>query len=80
MEPQSINTWLFNANTVDRALQYLMEHGHKVEGGDRLAKTIIFARNHEHAAFIEKRFNPHYPQHAGEFARVIDNMRRTRSA
>ena len=50
-----------------------MEHGHKVEGGDRLAKTIIFAQNHEHALFIEERFNHHYPKHAGKFARVIDN-------
>jgi type I restriction enzyme R subunit len=73
VEPQAINNWLFNANTVDQALQYLMEHGHKVEGGDRLAKTIVFARNHDHALFIEKRFNHHYPQHAGKFARVIDN-------
>ncbi|MDA1017110.1 MAG: helicase-related protein, partial [Planctomycetota bacterium] len=45
----------------------------KVEGGDRLAKTIIFARNHEHAKFIEERFNHHYPHHAGHFARIIDN-------
>ncbi len=73
VEPQAINNWLFNANTVDQALQYLMEHGHKVEGGDRLAKTIIFARNHDHALFIEERFNHHYPQHAGQFARVVDN-------
>lgn len=69
----AINNWLFNADTVDKALQYLMEHGHKVDGGDQLAKAIIFARNHEHALFIEERFNHHYPQHAGQFARVIDN-------
>ena len=50
-----------------------MEHGHTVDGGDRLAKTIIFARNHAHAMFIEARFNHHYPSHAGHFARVIDN-------
>ena len=50
-----------------------MEHGHTVDGGDRLAKTIVFARNHEHATFIEKRFNHHYPGHAGHFARVIDH-------
>ncbi|MBW3565479.1 MAG: DEAD/DEAH box helicase family protein [Acidobacteria bacterium] len=73
VEPQAINNWLFNADTVDKALQHLMEHGHKVDGGDRLAKTIIFARRHEHALFIEQRFNHHYPHHAGKFARVIDN-------
>ena len=44
-----------------------------VDGGDRLAKTIIFARNHEHAKFIEERFNHHYPRYAGHFARVIDH-------
>jgi type I restriction enzyme R subunit len=72
----AINSWLFNKDTVDKVLQHLMEHGHKVEGGDRLAKTIIFARNHDHAKFIEARFNHHYPQHAGHFARVIDNYAR----
>ena len=69
----AINNWLFNRDTVDKVLQHLMECGHKVEGGDRLAKTIIFARNHEHAKFIEERFNHHYPHYAGHFARIIDN-------
>ena len=69
----AINNWLFNSDTVDKVLQHLMQHGHTVDGGDRLAKTIIFARNHEHAKFIEERFNRHYPQYAGHFARVIDH-------
>ncbi len=69
----AINSWLFNTDTVDKVLQHLMEHGHAVDGGDRLAKTIIFARNHAHAMFIEERFDHHYPQHAGHFARVIDH-------
>ncbi|MBT5586526.1 MAG: DEAD/DEAH box helicase family protein [Gemmatimonadetes bacterium] len=51
----AINAWLFNKDTVDKVLQHVMEHGHNVEGGDRLAKTILFARNHEHAKFIEER-------------------------
>ncbi len=69
----AINNWLFNNDTVDKVLQHLMEHGHTVDGGDRLAKTIIFARNHQHATFIEERFNHHYPRHAGHFARIIDH-------
>ena len=69
----AINNWLFNKPTVDHVLKHLMQHGHKVEGGDRLGKTIIFARNHDHAVFIEKRFNKHYPKYAGSFARIIDN-------
>jgi type I restriction enzyme R subunit len=69
----AVNNWLFNKDTVDKVLKHLMEHGHKVHGGDRLGKTIIFARNHEHAKFIEERFNTHYPHYAGHFARIIDN-------
>ena len=69
----AINNWLFNKDTADKVLRHLMEHGHKVEGGDRLAKTIVFARNHDHAVFIEERFNHHYPHLKGTFARVIDN-------
>ena len=69
----AVNSWLFNKDTVDKALQHVMEHGHKVDGGDRLAKTIFFARNHEHAKFIEDRFNHHYPHYKGHFARIIDH-------
>lgn len=70
----AINNWLFNKDTVDKVLKHLMEEGLKVEGGDRLGKTIIFARNHDHAVFIEERFNFHYPQYNGHFARVIDHQ------
>ena len=38
-----------------------------------MPRPIIFARNHEHATFIEERFNHHYPQHKGHFARIIDH-------
>jgi type I restriction enzyme, R subunit len=69
----AINNWLFNIDTVDRALQLLMEKGLKVEGGDRLGKTIIFARNHKHAEFIVDRFDANYPHLKGSFARVIDS-------
>ncbi|MGM0934597.1 MAG: DEAD/DEAH box helicase family protein [Bacteroidota bacterium] len=68
-----LNTWLFNANTVDKVLAHLMENGVKVGGGDKLGKSIIFAKNHKHAAFIEKRFNKNYPEYGGSFLRVIDN-------
>jgi type I restriction enzyme R subunit len=67
----AINKWLFNEDTVDKMLRHLMEHGLKVEGGDRLGKTIIFAVNQRHAEFIAQRFDHHYPHHKGEFARVI---------
>ena len=69
----ALNRWLFNTDTVDKMLHYLMTNGIKVEGGDKLGKTIIFAKNHQHAIFIEERFNKKYPQYKGEFLRVIDN-------
>ncbi|MGH8160445.1 MAG: type I restriction-modification enzyme R subunit C-terminal domain-containing protein [Rhodanobacter sp.] len=66
-----VNKQLFNESTVDLMLQHLMENGLKVEGGDKLGKTIIFAVNQKHAEFIARRFNHHYPHTNGEFARVI---------
>src|SRR5205809_3674743 len=36
-----------------------------------LEKTIIFAKNQDHAEFIAERFNANYPHYKGEFARVI---------
>ena len=72
IDASAINKWLFNADTVDKVLEHLMTHGLKVNEGDRLGKTIIFAKNHDHAVFIAKRFDENYPHLKGEFARVID--------
>ena len=66
-----INRFLFNEDTVDQVLATLMDKGHKVAGGDRLGKTIIFAKNQRHAEFIQQRFDIQYPEYAGHFARVI---------
>ncbi|OAD46015.1 restriction endonuclease [Polaribacter atrinae] len=69
----ALNKWLFNTDTVDKVLEHLMNDGIKVNGGDKLGKTIIFAKNHAHAVFIEERFNKNYPEYSGKFLRVIDN-------
>jgi type I restriction enzyme, R subunit len=67
-----LNKWLFNEDTVDKVLEYLMTQGIKVAGGDRLGKTIIFAKNRDHAEFIYERFIANYPAlDSGNFARVI---------
>jgi type I restriction enzyme R subunit len=73
IDKNKINSFLFNNNTVDTVLDYLMQFGQKIEGGDKLGKTIIFAKNHRHAIFIEERFNKNYPDLGGSFLRVIDN-------
>lgn len=71
VNPEAINKWLFNEDTVDKALKHLMTQGQCVAGGDRLGKTIIFAKSQQHAEFIEQRFNINYPHLKGHFARVI---------
>ena len=72
IEPEALNRWLFNEDTVDKVLEHLMRSGQKVSDGDRLGKTIVFAKNHAHAQFISDRFDKNYPHYKGEFARVID--------
>lgn len=56
---------------MDKVLEHLMTRGLKVAGGDRLGKTIIFAKNQQHAEFIAERFDANYPHLKGAFARVI---------
>ena len=51
-----------------------MTQGCQDASGDRLGKSVIFARNHRHAEFIRARFDHHYPHLAGKAARVIDNQ------
>jgi len=71
VDPAELNKWLFNIDTVDRALALLMTQGQKVAGGDRLGKTIASAKNSDHADFIADRFNVNHPQYKGHFARVV---------
>lgn len=71
VEAEAVNKWFFNEDTVDKVLTHLMTRGLKVAGGDRLAKTIVFAKNQAHADFIADRFNVNFPHYKGDFARVI---------
>ncbi|PYV69913.1 MAG: restriction endonuclease subunit R, partial [Acidobacteria bacterium] len=72
VEPEALNRWLFNEDTADKVLEHLMLQGMKVADGDRMGKTIVFAKNHAHAQFIADRFDKNYPHYKGSFARVID--------
>lgn len=74
IDSSALDEWLFNAGTVDKVLEHLMTNGLRVEGGEKLGKTIIFSKKHKHAEFIEKRFNALYPDmYGGHFLRIIDN-------
>ena len=70
----ALNNWLFNANTIDQGLKVLMTQGCPRGNGDGIGKTVIFARNHRHAQFIQERFDHNYPHLTGKTARVIDNQ------
>jgi type I restriction enzyme, R subunit len=74
IEAAEVNKRLFNEETVDLVIAHLMQNGLKVEGGDRLGKTIIFAKNEAHAKFIEERFSVAYPALTGHFARIITHQ------
>ena len=68
----ALNSWVFNTDTIRKALNLLMNNGLKVNSGSTLGKTIIFAKNHKHAEEILRVFNMEYP-HLPNFAQVIDN-------
>ena len=72
IENNAVNEWLFNENTIDLVLNKLTNDGLRVEGGEKLGKTIIFAKNSKHAKTIVDRFNTIYPEYGGNFAKVID--------
>lgn len=64
---------VYNKPTCNRVLESLMRDGLKIENGDKLGKTIIFAYNHKHAQMIVECFHALYPHKGADFCRVIDN-------
>lgn len=68
----ALNSWIFNEDTIKKVLNTLMTDGIKVDYGQKIGKTIIFAKNHEHAEEILRVFNKEYP-HLPNYAKVIDN-------
>lgn len=69
----ALNEWVFNEDTIRKVLHTLMSNGLKVDYGGKLGKTIIFAKNHDHAEKILEVFGKAYPELPG-FAAVIDNQ------
>jgi len=69
----AMNKWLFNKDTVNKVLDGLMQHGLKIEGGDKTGRTIIFAVNQKHAKFIVDCFTERYPDKPSGFISMIHN-------
>lgn len=72
VEASALDNWLYNTGTADKIVTTIMEKGIRVEGGDKLGKTIIFAKKHQHADFIRERFNFNFPHLKDQFLKVID--------
>ena len=72
IDSSALNSWLFNEDTIKKALHILMTEGIRINYGETLGKTIIFAKNHDHAEKILEIFGKEYPNLPG-YAKVIDN-------
>ena len=72
IQSSALNTWIFNDDTIRQVLDILMTHGIHTDYGEKLGKTIIFAKSHAHAEKIFEVFNKEY-SHLPGYAKVIDN-------
>ena len=72
IEKKELFDYIYNKGTVDIVLQDLMKSGLKVENGEKLGKTIIFAYNHDHAQMIVDRFYELYPSFDAKFCQLVD--------
>ena len=73
IDATALNEWLFNYDTIKKALHILMMHGQRVEFGNKIGKTIVFAKNHRHAEEIFRVWNREFPEYPSHYCRVIDN-------
>jgi len=65
-----INQRVLNKETNEKVLQYLDKHGLKIDDGNKIGKTIIFAKNKKHAEYIKTIWDRLYPSRAEE-AQII---------
>jgi type I restriction enzyme R subunit len=70
---EQIDKIIYNKDTNRAILRNLMENGLRDATGQLPGKTIIFARNHQHAVLLRQMFDEMYPQYGGRFCQVIDN-------
>ena len=71
---------IFNNDTIDKMFADLFANGLRVENGNKIGKTLIFAVDHNHAVKIAERFKKKYPHLGDEFCQVIDNQIRIKHA
>ena len=70
---EQVDKVIYNKDTNRAILRNLMENGLRDATGQLPGKSIIFARNHQHAILLAQLFDEMYPQYGGKFCQVIDN-------
>ena len=80
VENEKFLSVIYNRDTIREVLKDLMNEGLKVNNGDVLGKTIIFARDHNHAVLIQEEFRRLYPElclpanpNGVDYCVIIDN-------
>lgn len=68
-DKNELEEFVSNKDTNRKILQNLMENGIKVK--DEIGKSIIFAKNKNHATLLLKLFDEMYPQYNGKLAAII---------
>ncbi|MDM1349912.1 DEAD/DEAH box helicase family protein [Myroides marinus] len=72
IESEALNKWLYNRDTVLKILMELMQKGLRVEGGEKIGKTIIFTKSRKHSLFIKQIFEEEFPELGGSYMALID--------
>jgi type I restriction enzyme R subunit len=70
-DAKEIDDAVFNKDTNRVILRNLMDNGLRDADGQLPGKSIVFARNIDHARLLAELFDEMYPQFAGKFCRVI---------
>lgn len=74
IEARKIGGRVINLGTIDVMLNDLMKNGLKINGGDKIGKTIIFASSHIEAEQIVLRFQKFYSHWGPDFCKLIDSQ------
>lgn len=71
IDSQALNDWLFNRDTIKKVLKIVMDKGIKIHYGNDIGKTIIFAKNQDHAEKILEVWKEEYPNYNDDYCQVI---------
>ena len=73
IDSRVLNKWIFNQDTIKKVLNLLMKYGQRIEFGEKIGKSIIFAKNHNHAMEILEVWKQEFSNYPAHYVQVIDN-------